>query len=222
MKRKNNKIWPPLPPHSSIPSRSQTADLAHSSLHSFVFQSTDSLCFPLSFILFQFIFYFLGGGVLSLVMFSFTAFTVTPPPLPPSVFPLSFSVLAAPSILTLGLSEVWQVCHGSLHHSLNLLTFVLEMTRLTVPPCQLGLTRLPGNKSSCWCAVTVPPCRLPVSCPYLDLPPSWDWAVSVHVCGQVHISVWECNLLDTLLILSRCERKRHENGQKFRITGIIK
>lgn len=62
MKRKNNKIWPPLPPHSSIPSRSQTADLAHSSLHSFVFQSTDSLCFPLSFILFQFIFYFLGGG----------------------------------------------------------------------------------------------------------------------------------------------------------------
>lgn len=80
MKRKNNKIWPPLPPHSSIPSRSQTADLAHSSLHSFVFQSTDSLCFPLSFILFKFIFYFLEGGVLSLVMFSFTAFTVTPPP----------------------------------------------------------------------------------------------------------------------------------------------
>lgn len=219
MKRKNNKIWPPLPLHSSIPSRSQTADLAHSSLHSFVFQTTDSLCFPLSFILFHFIFYFLGGGrsILGNV-FLHCLYCYTPPP---SVLPLS-SVLAAPSILTLGLSEVWQVCHGSLHHSLNLLTFVLEMTRLTVPPCQLGLTRLPGNKSSCWCAVTVPPCRLPVSCPYLDLPPSWDWAVSVHVCGQVHIYVWECNLWDTLLILSRCGRKRQENGQKFRITGIIK
>lgn len=221
MKRKNNKIWPPL--HSPLPNSQQITDCRSSPLFTpFLCVSNHWLpLLPFIFYFVSFYFLFFGRGAFYLWE-SFPSLPLLLPPLPPSVFPLSFSVLAAPSILTLGLSEVWQVCHGSFHHSLNLLTFVLEMTRLTVPPCQLGLTRLPGNKSSCWCAVTVPPCRLPVSCPYLDLPLSWDWAVSVHVCGQVHIYVWECNLLDTLLILSRCERKRQENGQKFRITGIIK
>lgn len=126
MKRKNNKIWPPLPLHSSIPSRSQTADLAHSSLHSFVFQTTDSLCFPLSFILFHFIFYFLGGGrsILGNV-FLHCLYCYTPPP---SVFPLS-SVLAAPSILvcqrcdrcvtalSITLSTCWPLSYDSTHRS---------------------------------------------------------------------------------------------------------
>lgn len=95
MKRKNNKIWPPLPPHSSIPSRSQTADLAHSSLHSFVFQTTDSLCFPLSFILFHFIFYFLGGGRSIFGNVFLHCLYCYSPPTPPPSFCLS-SLLLCP------------------------------------------------------------------------------------------------------------------------------
>lgn len=114
--------------HSPIPSGSHTAALAYSSLH-----CVSNHWLPLL----PFIFYFVSyifGGILALVMFSFTALSSSLS----SLLSFSSSLLSSlllslnPSILTLGLSEVWQVCHGSLRHSLNLLTFVLEITPLTV------------------------------------------------------------------------------------------